>query len=152
MNPPLKASIAPGPPTPRQRDSTTPRLLKRSGRDPPPWLPAKLFRWPAQRLTGGHYCALSWKNRLPDREPVIVMDLFVPSLETPALGVQLAKSELCYKVKPVKEAGQERVRPPADGVSANAGVAELPDALGLASRPRKRTLPVCVSRIRNRNG
>ena len=80
------------------------------------------------------------------------MNLFVPSLETPVLAVQLAKSGLCRKVKPVKEAGQEIVRPPAEGVTVNAGVAGLPDGLGLVSRPRKSTLPVWVSRIRNRKG
>ena len=101
---------------------------------------------------GWHYCELRWKNRLLDCEPVIVMNLFVPSLETLSLAVQLAKSGLCRKVKPVKEAGQEIVRPPAEGVTVNAGVAGLPDGLGLVSRPRKSTLPVWVSRIRNRNG
>ena len=80
------------------------------------------------------------------------MNLFVPSLETPVLAVQLAKSELCRKVKPAKAAGQEIVRPLGEGVRVNAGVAGLPDGLGLVSRPRKSTLPVRVSRIRNRNG
>jgi hypothetical protein len=73
---------------------------------------------------------------------VIVMNLFVPSLETLSLAVQLAKSELCRNVKPVKEAGQEIVRPPAEGMTVKAGVAGLPDGLGLVSRPRKSTLPV----------
>ena len=79
-------------------------------------------------------------------------ELFVPSLETPALAVQLVKSGLCRNIKPAKEEGQEIVRPPAEGVTVNAGVAGLADGIGLVSRPKKSTLPVWVSRIRNRNG
>jgi len=32
----------------------------------------------------------------------MVMDLFVHSLETPAVAVQLLKSVLCFKVKPTR--------------------------------------------------
>ena len=70
------------------------------------------------------------------------MDLFVPSLETPAVAAQLVKSGLCRKVKPVKEAGQEIFKLPAKGVTVSVRVAGASDALGLVSRPRKSTLPV----------
>jgi hypothetical protein len=105
-----------------------------------------------QRSTEGDYCEPRRKNRLLDCEAVIVTELFVPSLETPALAVQLVKSGLCRNIKPVKEAGQEIVRPPTEGVTVNAGVAGLADGIGLVSRPRKSTLPVWVSRIKKRNG
>ena len=83
---------------------------------------------------------------------MIVMELFVPSLETPALAVQWVKSGLCRKAKPVKEAGQEIFRLPAEGVTVSVRVAPEADGLGLLSRPRKSTLPVWVSRIRKRKG
>ena len=101
---------------------------------------------------GWHHCELRWKKRLLDCEPVIVMDLFVPSLETLSLAVQLAKSGLCCNLRPVKEAGQEIFRPPGEGVTVNAGVAGMVDGLGLVSRPRKSTLPVWVSRMKKMNG
>lgn len=82
----------------------------------------------------------------------MVTELFVPSLETPVLAVQWAKSGLCFKVKPVKEEGQEILRRPAEGVTVSVRVAGAADWLELASRPRKSTLPVRVSRIRNKKG
>jgi len=105
-----------------------------------------------QTSHGLRYCELKRKNRLPDCAVLIVAKLLVPSLEIPPLSIQLARSGLCCKFKPVKEAGQEMVRPPAEGVTVNAGVAGGADEIGLASRPRKSTLPVWVSRIRKMNG
>ena len=80
------------------------------------------------------------------------MKLFVPSLETPVLAVQLAKSVLCCKFKRVKEAGQEILRLPAEGVTVSVRVAGASEGLGLVSRPMKSTLPVWVSRMRKMNG
>ncbi len=78
--------------------------------------------------------------------------MFVPSLQTPVLASQLAKSELCRNVRPDKEEGHEIVWPPAEGVTVNVGVAGAAEGLGLVSRPTKSTLPVWMSRIRNKNG
>jgi hypothetical protein len=86
---------------------------------------------------------LKRKNILPDGEGVRVMELFVPSLEVlPLLPVQLDKSGLCCKVQ-FDEAGQEIVRLLPERVPVNWGMrAGVADGFGLASRPRKRMLPV----------
>ena len=83
----------------------------------------------------------------------MVMELFVPSLEIlPPLRVQLAKSGLCCKVQ-LDEEGQEIVRPLPERVPVNWGIdAGVADGSGFASRPRKRTLPDWVSRMKKMNG
>ena len=91
------------------------------------------------------------KNRFPDGEALRVMELLVPSWETPVTEAQCAKSWLCCKVSPAKAAGQESRRPPAEGTQARAGTMGAV-GLGFTSRPRKSRLPVCVSRMRNKNG
>jgi len=53
-------------------------------------------------LYSDHYGRLRRKNRLPEDDGLMVMDLFVHSLETPAVAVQLLKSVLCFKVKPTR--------------------------------------------------
>jgi hypothetical protein len=93
------------------------------------------------------------KNRLPDGGEVMVMELFVPSLEVLSpLRVQLAKSGLCCKVQ-IGEEGQEIVRVLPERVLVNWGIsAGVADGFGLANRPRKRTLPDWVSRMKKING
>ena len=81
------------------------------------------------------------------------MELFVPSPEVlPLLPVQLAKSGLCCKVQLVDET-QEIVSVLPERVPVNWGIsAGVADGFGFTSRPRKRTLPDWVSRMKKMNG
>ena len=75
---------------------------------------------------GVNYCWLKRKNKLP-AGGVMVMKLFVLSLEGLPLGVQLVvlTSGLCCKVQPVRrlfQYGQETVRALPESVMANCGI------------------------------
>ena len=84
------------------------------------------------------------------------MKLLVPSLVIPAIGVQsvVVKSEFCCNVKPAMEIGQEIFRLLPECATANGGVGAGagPDWIGFARRPKKRMLPVWVSRMKKMNG
>jgi len=86
----------------------------------------------------------------------MVKKLFVPSLETPPVGVQLVvvKSEFCCKVQPAEGYGQEILRLLPESAMANwgDGTGVAGDWLGLARRPMKRMLPDWVSWMRKMNG
>ena len=78
------------------------------------------------------------------------MKLLVPSFVMPAVGVQLVvlKSKFCRKLQPEEGYGQVIFRVcPADAMF-KAGT----DWVGVMTRPMKSRLPVCVSRIKKRNG
>ena len=86
---------------------------------------------------------------------VMVRKLLVPSLETPALAVQLVvvKSGFCRKIQPVEGYGQEIFRLWPERAMVTWGAEGCgADWLGSASRPRKRMLPDWVSRMQKRNG